>query len=235
MKTRLLAVAALAACGGTALATPIVTIETNSLPSEQGWSYQTNGLHTGTAEVNAFTPGASSLTINTMGAGMNLTSSFLGARNFIGESAINSSSVVTIAMRARVVSSEVSLYHYGFGTSVQGGGRWMGFGLSSSAITYTDLEVQNASSLGFNPTQWNDYRMVGNWSTGTFQMFVNNQLVRTANMGWQSMDANVFIGDSTGTANANVQFSDFAVSVPSPATAGVLGGAGLLAMRRRRK
>jgi hypothetical protein len=234
MKTRLFALAALAACGGTALAAPIVTIQTDSLPSAQGWSYQTSGLHAGTAEVNAFTPGATSLTINTMGAGLNMTSSFLGARNFIGESALNSSSTVTISMRARVVSSEVSLYHYGFGTSVQGGGRWMGFGLSTTSITYTDLQTQTASMLGFNPTQWNDYRMVGNWSTGQFQMFVNDQLVRTASMGSQHMDANVFIGDSTGTANANVQFSDFSVAVPSPATAGLLGAGGLLAMRRRR-
>lgn len=233
MKTRTIAAAiALAAISGSALAQATITLHSNQLPSEQGWTYQAQGLHAGTAEVSAFTPGSSALAMNTMGAGMNLTSSYLGARNFINESLFTPSSIVTIDLRARVLSSEVSLYHYGFGVSVQGGGRWMGFGLSTTTLTYTDLVNQPAT---FDPTQWHDYRMVGNWATGTFQMFVDNNLVRTASMSGQTMAANAFIGDSTGTANANVQVEHLNVTVPSPAGASVLAGGGLLAMRRRRK
>ncbi|GEM_PF-1325202 len=232
MKTRVLAVMALAiACGGSALATPIVTLQTNQLLSQQGWTYQTAGLHAGTAEINAFTPSATALGMNTMGAGLNMTSSYLGARNFFDESLINTTSTVSISMRARVLSSEVSLYHYGFGVSVQGGNRWMGFGLSTTNITYTNLVTQTAT---FNPTLWHDYTMVGNWSAGTFQMFVDNQLFSSGTLSSQHMGSNVFLGDSTGTANASVQVSDLSVNVPSPAGAGVFAGAGLLAMRRRR-
>lgn len=233
MKTRMFAAAiAIAAISGSALAQATISLHPNQLPSEQGWAYQAQGLHAGTAEVAAFAPGSTVIGLNTMGAGMNMSSSYLGARNFISESLFTPSSVVTIDLRARVLSSEVSLYHYGFGVSVQGGGRWMGFGLSTSTLTYTDLFTQPAT---FDATQWHDYRMVGNWSTGTFQMFVDNNLVRTANMDWQNMSANAFIGDSTGTANASVQLERFDVTVPSPAGASVLAGAGLLAMRRRRK
>lgn len=233
MKTRMFAAAiGIAALSGSALAQATISLHTNQLPSQQGWQYQTQGLHAGTSETSAFVPGSSILGLNTMGAGLNLTSSYLGARSFMNESLFTPSSVVTIDLRARVVSSEVVLYHYGFGVSVQGGGNWMGFGLSTSTLTYTDLATQPAT---FDPTQWHDYRMVGNWSTGTFQMFVDNNLVRTANMSGQTMNANAFIGDSTGTANANVQIERFDVTVPSPAGAGVLAGGGLFAMRRRRK
>ena len=86
MKTRMIAAAiALAAISGSALAQATITLHSNQLPSEQGWTYQAQGLHAGTAEVSAFTPGSSALAMNTMGAGMNLTSSYLGARNFINE------------------------------------------------------------------------------------------------------------------------------------------------------
>jgi PEP-CTERM motif len=50
--------------------------------------------------------------------------------------------------------------------------------------------------------------------------------------GW---DFRAGIGIRTGGANADMDFDNLSVSVPEPATAGLLALGGLLALRRRRR
>ncbi|HYF14196.1 MAG TPA: hypothetical protein VD971_03890 [Phycisphaerales bacterium] len=235
MKTGLIALALCAGAASSAFADFTVSLQPGALPTAQpGWTYGTSGLHTGTPESTAFATTGTRLDMSTMGRGLAATSAHLGARHFIPESAITNTSRVHIGLRARVLASEVDQYHHGFGVSVQGGDYWLGFGLSTTHVQFTNIPAVPAMPASFDTTQWHDYDIFGDWTTGQFHFFVDSQLVAQGPMGWAHMAPNVFIGDATGTANASVQIEEFAMTVPSPAGLAVLAPLGLIAARRRR-
>lgn len=224
----LAAIAALSVTGG-AQGT-LISLSTASLPSTQpGWSYVPFGLHGGLAESSIFSTDGTVLTSNTMGAAIANSPGSARAVYAIAPDAIASDAIVELNARIRVVQSQVLQFNFGFNMGVYGSGKGMSFGFSTATIS-DHAQIGHA----FNTTDWHDYRVVGDWAAGTYEMYIDNQFFRSGSLG-PSATNEVLIGDGTGTANANVEIARFSVTLPSPGAGAVLACGGLIGMTRRRR
>lgn len=218
-----------------ALASPagaqVITLDTGLLPSQQtGWRYEGLANDASTVETDVFSTDGSILTINSMslpfGTGNPGTTH---AVYDLDPASFNDDTIVTIDLRARVIESEVAVFIYGFYVGIGGGG--LGFSTGFSTGTISLDTVQN---IAFDNAQWHDYRWVGDWGAGTYELSIDGQSIATRPLVARTLNEFV-IGDGTGTANAHAEIESLRIRiVPAPASAALLGLCGIVAARRRR-
>ncbi len=208
-----------------------VSLQTDSLPSEQGWSLVGTGLHAGAGETDLFTPGPAAMTFDSMGEPIAISPGSYQARyDFAMPARGVSSDEIRLRARVRIVDSQVLQFNYGFRMAVASGGWGMGLGLSTDLMSYSDL-----SSTSIDASQWHTYLLIGDLSTQTYDTYVDGQLIAPGKAMYATGGDFAELGDGTGTANAEAEIGSFRATIPAPGAAGLLGLAGTLSLRRRRR
>lgn len=189
-----------------------VTLGFSSLPSAQGWVYQSGqGLvETAVASVDGTT-----LTLDTMGTGIASAGCF--------QSGIIPLTPFSVELRARVQQDEgPGGIPKGFGFTAFTGTEAFGIVLDSNSIS-----VLGGPDTAFNGSVFNTFRMDVTPSVG-YELFVNNALFATG-LGVANSAGNSFIfGDGNGVDVANATTEIQFLRVREPAGSVLMACAGVL-------
>lgn len=203
-----------------------ITLDLNSLPSAQGWTYHTES---GTTEGSVFSVGGGLLHQNSFGA---------------GDSWYSLDGLVDLALPF-VLSLRVRL------NGEEGGSAGNAFGFAAGLATGTEIDM---FGLGLNRLQvdhdpngqpvhtglstgpeFHDYRMEGGGGAPDFRVYVDGVLLDTGPNREFAYYNSLRFGDLTFGPNADVDIAslEFHQAVPEASTA-LLGVAGLMGLLLRR-
>jgi hypothetical protein len=179
-----------------------VTLDMNSLPTEQGWSFVTTGQIGSFTETDIFSVAESVLVQNTMPMTIGLACDVGSTAGYTYDLSAYSSEEITgwrLTVEVRLLDSEVQLYHYGFSASGFIDGYGTGFGLSLSGLQDRDLEVHALDS-----TQWHHYQILADYNLLSYDLYVDGAHLKSGDL---ETDTNTSfrIGDGSCTANANAE------------------------------
>src|SRR5262249_41970745 len=131
-----------------------ITLNFNSLPSAQGWTYLSGFPPNSPLETNVYSFDGTKLTQNTMGIGDNFG-------NYVIYNGVDPTKPCTINVRRRVLQSELLDQGAAFAFDVVAftGSEVFGFGLNTTTIR-APLGTQQLASI--DATQFHDYRIEAN-------------------------------------------------------------------------
>lgn len=179
-----------------------VTLDFNSLPSAQGWTY----VGDGTPEANVFSVSGGVLTMNTLGRGGSFP-------HYEFPGTIDSALPFTLSMRARVTGYEGETPDNVFGFGVFGcegaNSERFGVGLSQTRI----MTVTPDLSANLDATQFHDYLVKGT-PGGGYQVFVDNTLMLNGQSAPGGCPYLLWLGDGTGGPNARAEITRFSFTQP---------------------
>lgn len=215
------AILTIAAAASPALAT-IETINTNALPSTQGWSFVTAGV-TRTEAATASVSGGL-LTFNTMGSGNQPSGSSIRYTKTISPDWAQSW-YIQADVRLNAFESFSNFHGVYFGSSPI----WVG--ISPSRLTFPDL-----SFVSYTPgTSFHSYRFEVQ-TNDAWTFYVDNAPVKSGVTNAGSTTLALVLGDGTGGSNGSATYAsyEFGQPIPAPAPALAIPLAALALTRRRR-
>ncbi|HVF25234.1 MAG TPA: PxKF domain-containing protein, partial [Anaerolineales bacterium] len=176
-----------------------VTLDFNSLPSAQGWTYIDGG--SGVPEASAFSVDGDMLHMDTIGVGnTGIVYQLFGA--------VDPALPFTLTVRARVNEYEEanpSLNNpHGFDIDVYTGSEQYEVGISPKRILAGAPPYLEITAV--DVTQFHDYRIESNGG-GSFELFIDDVSVGTALTTISAGQNSLYFGDATAGANANVDIS----------------------------
>jgi len=209
----------------------VTSVDFNSLPSTQGWAFESSGGHASLNESDVMTLSSSVLTSDSLGEGLSGSAHAMYTRY----NDLNDTGLITASWRLRILDSEGYVGNYfGFAVTMKVGNEVYGVGFGESIIqTHNYTTVSSLDNSGFH-----DYRIEATPGNLTYDFYIDDALVASPNVTISTTALNrLSFGDSTGGANAHAEITSFTVSqVPEPATAGLLLASGLvIAVYRRVK
>jgi PEP-CTERM motif len=214
-----------------------LTLNTNTLPSTQGWQYVADGDGAAVPESGAFSIVGGELVQNTLGIGQSTG----GGNLYYHASNLNPGDAWTLTLVGKVNSFE-SNFGRSFGLSI-GGGESLVVGIAGNAVQYLDGAgsiAQLAFPLGFDPSAYNSYRLSVAGGLQSFSINGNAIYSNQAIVGGLDSPSSILFGDGTGFANASANIRSVVFTspggVPEPASwALMFAGFGFVggAMRRR--
>jgi PEP-CTERM motif len=234
-----IAALALAAAFAASANAATLTLDTNTLPSTQGWTYLAGGDGAAVPESGAFSIVSGELVQNTLGIGQSTG----GGNYYTHASNLNPGDAWTLTLVGRINSFE-SNFGRSFGLSFGGDGS-LAVGIAGSAFQYLDgvgAIAQLAFPLGFDPSAYNSYQLSVAGGLQSFSINGSSIYSNQAIVGGIDSPAIIFFGDGTGFANASANIRSLVFTspgiagVPEPASwALMIAGFGLVgsAMRRR--
>ena len=178
------------------------TLDFNSLPSNQGWSYRGSPL----AEGEAFRVDGSGLIQTTIGSG-NSTASYRM------ENIVNSSEPMTLSFTSRVLSHErigAGTLGWSFNFQIYDLAAILRLDMTDNAV------IVNGASFDLDTTVFHDYV----WEYlpgGDYEFFVDGLLLRAGNSFIQSGENFISFGDRASAENADVEITALSFSVASGA------------------
>ena len=216
-----------------------ITLDFNSLPSAQGFTYTSIGPSV--SEGSIFSVNGNLLQENTLGVPF----SGSGDAMYNMHNAVNPLLSYTLTITARVndetYSNPANLCGLLFGASSSNGTSYMCLGTSKTEIDSPINGVVTPTYYSSNNTQFNTYAIVGSPS-GHTMYYVNGTLIatlqpRTDDPSYTNLS--IGLGDGTGgsRASADISFFQFSQSaVPIPAAIWMVGSAlvGLVGFARRK-
>ena len=230
---------AAALMASTAASAATLTLNTNSLPSTQGWTYVADGAGAGLLETDVFSIVGGELVQNTLGIPQ-----FTGGGNLYSRASnLNPGDAWTLTLVGKINAFETN-FGRSYGLGIGGGGLAVGF--AGNVVQYLDgfgFIEQAAFPLGFDPSAYNSYRLS---VSGGLQSFSINGTSVYSNLtiNGPAAPSTIYFGDGTGFANASANIRSVvftfpgAGGVPEPASwALMITGFGLAggAIRRRRE
>ena len=238
MKTSLTRGIAIAALSSASVATSAAdfSLNFNSLPSAQGWTYQSFNYNSGTSPVESlfYSVNGIALLQNTTGAGVTYA-------NYYKSEAIDPSRPFTIIATAKVPSFETTGGSEGRATTVDfsayAGSEAFTFSLNSNTI---GINVGTASAiwLPFNSTGFHTYRieaLPGISST----IFIDDVLFYTSAPTATAIGNILYLGNASSYENGRAEITRYSFiqsAVPETATwLLMLSGLALVAVRPRRR
>ena len=232
-----LAITFLAAASAASAAT--LTLDTNSLPSTQGWTYLAGGDGAGVPESGAFSIAGGELVQNTLGIGQTTG----GGNFYLRNSNLNAGDAWSLTLVGKINGFETN-FGRSSGLSIGAGGA-LQVGFAGNAVEYLDgfgFVAQAAFPLGFDPSAYNSYRLSVGSGLQSFSINGTSIYSNQAIVPGSADPSTIFFGDGTGFANASANIRSVvftfpgAGGVPEPASwALMIAGFGLVgsAMRRR--
>ncbi len=189
-----------------------ISLNFNSLPTEQGWDV----FSASSSPNSLFSVDGTVLKQNTMGIGRLFSAFQINNVVDIDES-------FTLSFTARVLNDETTLSRYnpfGFGVFVTTGTQAFAIGLGLNDIGIGPL---SEISSPVNNSQFYDYRLEGYFLTGEADLYIDNTLVTTVSSFGNSNNNSLIIGDTTRIRNAQVELKSFTFTqgshaVPEPLT-----------------
>ena len=187
-----------------------ITLNFDTLPSEQGWSY-VGGPAGAPIEGNVFSVGGGALIQNTFG---------VGGRAAIYEilSGISARSPFSMATRARVTAEEggTSINHFGFSF-----GAWLGDNLFDVGLGTEVIEIHQRSSpalVTFDNTAFHDYRLSARPGS-SYDLLVDGNLLQTGpHRVLPNATYSLALGDGTEGPNAQAEVTAYSFTQPHIAT-----------------
>lgn len=190
-----------------------MTLDFDSLPSEQGWTYGTFGISE-PEENTVFSVSNNILTQNTLSLGNT------GGIYYTLENVLDETQDFTLSWRSRVIEEEsvvTNPNYFGFTVAVTSSSQRFIVGFSTEKIGISPFETVSGS---FDNTVFHDYRIEGSFSSQNAQFFVDDVL--TANLSpinGTSIPNGLFFGDGTSTMNAKAEITSYSFrQVPEPLT-----------------
>jgi len=178
------------------------TLDFNSLPSNQGWTYRGSPL----AEADTFGVDGSSLVQTTVGSG-NSTASYRI------DNIINSSEPISLSFTARVLSYEMLTggnIGWAFYIQIVDVTSILRLGLTDSSV------VIQGEIFDLNTTIFHDY-VFEYLPNGNYEFFIDGQLRKTGNVAGITGGNWISFGDRSSNENTDVEVTAFSFSVVSGA------------------
>lgn len=200
----------------------IVDLQFNSLPSSQGWTYDSSGTHATAPEASLFNVSGTALNQTTFGTGYaSYTPGHAIYRYSIDSNSIAGHGLFELIWKASVSAYESSrpdIRVAPFLLSVQLHGDYFAIGIKPDEL---GVQVGSATWVyltpsGFDGTVSHEYRTLIDTVDNTWELFMDGSRIAsgaTFQFGTQEMT----LGDSTGTGNANGQTTQLTLSVLSEA------------------
>ncbi|MBE9088500.1 PEP-CTERM sorting domain-containing protein [Microcystis aeruginosa LEGE 11464] len=196
-----------------------VTLNFNTLPSSQGWTYLVDG-NTAT-ETDVFSISNGVLTQNTLGSGD-------GVNGYRLANVVDTTQPFTLSWRSRVLQDEFVLNpqnFFGLGLSINSSSQRFTVGFGTDAIGISAFQILPGS---FNNTVFHNYRLEGSFNSGNAQLYIDDLPIATlALLSGVTPNASdgLFFGDATGYTNALAEISSYSFiqgtlpgSVPEPSS-----------------
>ncbi len=212
----------------------LVTLDFNSLPSAQGWTYVALGNMV--PETRIFSVDGVALHQNSMGVGF----AGEGGNQYNRYDVVDPSLPFTVTLRARVLEEEFVSFRFGFSFGVFTGTEQFAIGLGLGIIQGTHGPGHLTLSTTIDTTQFHEYRMEGTPGIG-YDFFVDDMFVGSALTRLEPFRNSLLLGDNTGGANARAEVTSYRFEqppgIPEPTTLTLLGVglAGLVVLLRRQR
>lgn len=217
-------------------ATTLVNLDFSTLPSTQGFVFQSSGSNSGATEANTFSVNGSSLTQTTVGEALGAgTIRYLRDLSTIDLTGVTN---IQLSVRARVTSTEAPTIgsYLSFTNSINIARVRYQFGITATEVRLGGTPIDLPS--GFDTSLFHDYRILSTISGSQVlhEVFIDNSLADTVTFGLGLLDNEVSLGDETGSSNSNGERSRFilAVNVPEPSSA-LLALLGCTTLLRRKR
>jgi hypothetical protein len=213
-------------------ASAAIELEFASLPSSQGWSYEPIG-HPGLPEGDVFSVDGVKLTMDTIGVGFGgaIPQSIRYAR--YGE--VDTGLSAKLEWTSRTLATEQDGDNAGgFAFGIESGTAQFFVGFRTDRLRAID--GISAVDHFFDATVCHTFRMETDFSTNTYDVFVDGLLVLSDLDALPSANPNgLFFGDSSNSANALAEISElrFTQPIPEPSVASGVLLWGVLVARRR--
>jgi len=177
-------------------------LDFGSLPSAQGWSFAS-----GFPEADYCSVDGSALTIDTMGLGYTATAR---AYYWLDVTPQASAGYWSFTINMRLLASESYLYpdgHYNAGgcfAGLQFAGKMAQLRWKPGALVISD---DLPSTYALDVGDWHEYQVIGDVSTATFSVYVDDQLLHTGPMWGDTGSPRFHFGDGTSGGNAHMEIS----------------------------
>ena len=215
-----------------------ISLDFNSLPSAQGWTYESHNYSgANPSEASVFSVNGSQLTQNTMGKGVTYA-------NYILPNAINPDLPFTISVTARVLQFETTGNSSGRATAFYAFADTSKerFGFSLNTTTFSpNAGTGTPSYLPIDATQFHDYRIEAIPGVSN-NIYVDNVLFSTQLPQKASYPNNLYLGNASSFENGLAQITQYSFvqntnPVPVPAAVWMMGSGllGLLGVSARRR
>ena len=206
-----------------------ITLDFDTLPSQQGWSFTTTGG--GVSENNVFSVDGNTLSQNSLGLGFSSSAT----PRYELANIIDPSLPFTIEARARILNEEGNLSTpTGFIFSAFLPTESFGFSIGTNRIN--DI-FGNAMTTSINTTEFHDYLLRVNPGVG-YQFFVDGEFIASGSPRVRNRPNILSIGDRTSVHNAQAEttYYRFTQEVPEPLTIlGTLTAGGIGMMLKKKK
>ena len=229
-----------------ASAASFVSLDFSSLPSAQGWNY--NSFNSPLSESQAFSVNGSALQMSTIGQGFQGQ----GDNVYDHQFTYQAGAVYELDFTAKVPQYEMAysnpaLNPGGFAASLTVGGDEVYLGMSGDVQVINSKGGSNVynytvSNITFDTSGWNDYRIIIDTTNNTYSVFIDNLLENSGSLVTQPSSyysSGIAFGDFTGGENAIAVISSlsaFQTTTPIPAAIWLVGSAlaGLVGFSRRK-
>ncbi|MDX2099146.1 MAG: hypothetical protein SFW36_15315 [Leptolyngbyaceae cyanobacterium bins.59] len=182
-----------------------ITLDFNSLPSQQGWNYYSIPGYIPDSTV--FSTNGTTLVQNTMGTGLYSQ----GSNYYRLFGATNSSLPFTLEVRARVLQEETNVSYensFGFFLTANFGSDAAGIGISPNRIQFADGTTINRT---IDNRQFHTYLLKGQVGK-ELSIYVDEELIYKGDFLKGSYPSMLAFGDGTGGTNARSELTYFRFS-----------------------
>lgn len=191
----------------------VVGLDFNSLPSAQGWTYESTsgfgGVGTGPAESAIMSVSGGTLVGDTYTNYS--TSSLVTARYRNYTSGIDFSRAFTIAVRSRVTDYETPSHltnnHFGFMFGVDTGTKLYQFGMNTGGIQAADNSILGS----LDTTMFHDFLVEIDPEVG-YNLYVDNSFFASGTGSDYIQPTSVYFGDGTRDPNSRFEMTEFTLS-----------------------
>jgi hypothetical protein len=204
---------------GTAAAN-VITLDMASLPSDQGWEYNTSGVHAGTAEADIVSTDGTTLRVDTMGEPAETIPSNATYRrtDVVGDAPLTILEWTSRTLDHEGLSDGYIAFFAGFRINTRD---------CAVGIMPDQIMVRNGAGvtlIDMDATTYRTYRIEAAAGSSTYDFYIDGELQTSPSCRISSEFYSVVFGDGTGKANARTDITALEFSqIPEPASVVLIG------------